>query len=171
MKRIILVYGLILGSIITINMLVMVNLVYHQGVRGNDFIGYAALILVFSLIYFAIRQYRNKIMGGQITFWQGFKVGISIAFIAATMYVVVWLFYYYIFIPDFLEVYVPHVLEAAADKGATEAELAEKAQEMANFSRMYQNPVFVIFTTYMEMFPIGVVVTLISAAILRKKAA
>ena len=80
------------------------------------------------------------------------------------MYVVVWMFYYYLFVPDFMDVYTTYVLE-----NCTPGELQAKTTEMANFKEMYNNPLFVILITYSEVLPVGLVVTLISALILKKK--
>src|SRR5690606_635165 len=120
--------------------------------------------VVFSLIYFGIRNYRNKQLDGFITFGKAFKTGFFIALIASTMYVVTWLFYYYLFVPDFLDYYIDYVL-----KLTPEAELADKTQEMENFKEMYKNPLFVVLVTYAEVLPVGLVVALISSLILKKK--
>jgi hypothetical protein len=85
------------------------------------------------------------------------------------MFVVVWLIDYYIFIPDFLDKYIPHVLKDAREEGATDIELQEKAEEMASFKEMYKNPLFVVVITFSEVFPVGLIISLISALILKKK--
>ena len=59
----------------------------------------------------------------------------------------------------------------ATRKGATEAELQEKAAEMANFKEMYKNPLFVVVVTFLEVFPVGLIVALVSALILKRKPA
>ena len=81
------------------------------------------------------------------------------------MYVVVWLFCYYLFVPDYLDKYIPHVL-----KEASAAELPSKTKEMESFREMYKSPFFVVLITYAEVLPIGLLVALISALILKKKA-
>ena len=123
MKKNILIYGLIMGSIISINMVYTVNLCYTRGdFTGNDVVGYAAMIVIFSFIFIAIRNYRNKYNDGVISFGSAFKMGAFIALIAATLYVVTWLFYYYLFVPDFLDKYIPHVInEATAQCAAISA--------------------------------------------------
>lgn len=165
MKKIVLIFGLVIGTILCINMVVMVNMMYtNPSFKGNDIVGYAAMILLFSLIFFGVRNYRNKHLNGFISFGKAFKTGALIALVGATMYVVVWLFYYYLFVPDFIDVYTSYVLDNCA-----KADLQAKTIEMANFKEMYKNPLFVILITYSEVLPIGLVVTLVSALILKKK--
>lgn len=170
MKRNVLIFGLILGAILTTNMVYMVNLCYtNPEFKSNDVVGYAAMIIVFSLTFFGIRNYRNKELNGVISFGKAFKTGALIALVGSTMYVGVWLVYYYIFVPDFLDVFIPHVLLEASRDGATAAELAAKTEEMEQFKEMYKNPVFVVLISYAEVFPIGLVIALISALILKRK--
>lgn len=172
MRKNILIYGLIIGVIMTGNMIFMVNLFYSSpDFEGNAFLGYAAMIVVFSLIFFGVRNYRNKQNNGVITFGKAFKMGALIALIAATMYVIVWLFYYYLFVPDFIDVYIPHVLKEASRSGATAAEIAAKTTEMEEFREMYKSPFFVIIATYLEVLPLGLLIALISALILKRKTA
>ncbi|MFC4874307.1 DUF4199 domain-containing protein [Negadavirga shengliensis] len=164
MKKNVLVFGLVMGMILCIPWLIMVNMLYaNPEFKSNDLLGYAILLVIYSLIFVGIRNYRNKELGGIISFGKAFKTGALITLIAATFYVVAWLFYYYLFIPDFMEVYTAHVLHNCT----TDTELAAKTKEMEIFSRMYENPVFVILITYAEVLPIGLVVTLISALILK----
>lgn len=165
MKKTVWVFGLIIGTILCANMIVMVNMMYnHPDFKGNDAAGYAAMVVLFSLIFFGIRNYRNKQLGGYISFGKALKTGVLIALVGATMYVVAWLFYYYLFVPDFIDVYTAYVLENCARE-----DLPAKTTEMANFKEMYKNPLFVVLITYFEVLPIGLVVALVSALILKKK--
>jgi hypothetical protein len=170
MKRNILIYGLILGTVICINMIYMVNLCYtNPDFESNDVLGYAAMVVIFSLIFFGIRNYRNKQNNGVITFGRALKMGTLIALIGSTMYVGVWLIYYYNFVPDYLDVYIPHCLNDAAKNGATASELAEKTEDMKQLKEMYKSPFFVVLISYAEVFPVGFVVALISALLLKRR--
>lgn len=170
MKKNVLIYGLLIGLIITTNMVFMVNLCMNNPeFESNDLLGYSAMIIVFSLIFFGIRNYRNNQLQGFISFGQAFKTGALIALIGATMYVVVWVFYYYLFVPDFLEKYIQHVLFQAKNDGATAIELASKTKEMNDFKEMYKNPILMVLITFSEVLPIGLVIALVSAFILKKK--
>lgn len=165
MKKIVLLTGLIIGAVLSINMLIMVNRLYsNPDFKGNDIVGYTVFILLFSLIFFGVRNYRNKQLGGYITFGKALTTGVLITTLAAGIYVIVWLFYYYLVVPDFIEVYSNYVLKNCAPDN-----LAEKTAEMESLKASYKNPLFVILMTFMEVAPIGFVVSIISALILKKK--
>lgn len=170
MQRNVLIFGTILGTILASWGIYMVNVVYNNpSFQGNDVVGYAAMIIVFSMTFFGIRNYRNKDLGGSISFGNAFKTGALIALLGSTMYVFAWLLYYYIAVPDFIDKYTEHVMIVANRTGATAAELAAKKEEMAQFKDMYENPIFVVLISYMEVLPIGLVVALVSSFILKRK--
>lgn len=165
MKRIVLIFGLIIGTILCANMIVMVNMMYsNTDFKGNDIVGYAAMVVMFSLIFFGVRSYRNKRLDGYISFGKAFKTGFLIALVGSTMYVIAWLIYYYLFVPDFIDVYTDYVLKACSPN-----DVQAKTAEMANFKEMYKNPLFVILITYSEVLPVGLIVTLVSSLILKRK--
>lgn len=170
MKRNVIVFGSISGLIVTAMMVLSVSMCYNSpDFEPNMILGYAAMLAAFSFVYIGIKNYRDKYNGGGISFGKAFKVGILISLIASTMYVVGWLLDYYLFVPDFMDKYTEHVLINAEREGATAAELTAKANEMAEYKEMYKSPIMVILITYSEVLPIGLVVTLISSLILKKK--
>jgi amino acid transporter len=167
MKRNIFIFGAILGIILCVNLVFVVRMIYtNPGFKGNDVVGYAAMVVVFSLTFFGIRNYRNKQLNGYISFGRAFKTGALIALLGATMYVVFWMFYYYLVVPDFLDKYISHALDACRKDPE---KLAATTKEMDNFREMYKNPLFVILITYFEVLPVGLAVALVSALILKRK--
>ena len=170
MKRNTLLFGGIIGTILTGWMLYSAaSCSANPEFESNDTIGYAAMVATFSFIFVGIKNYRDKQNGGIITFGRAFKLGFYISLFAATLYVVVWLIDYYIFLPDFIDSYTTHVLYQASLDGASQPELDEKAAEMQSFKELYKNPLFVVLITYSEVLPIGIIVSLISALILKRK--
>lgn len=165
MKRIILIFGLIIGIILTAHAIIMMNMIYtNPDFQGNEIVGYTKLILMFSLIFFGVRNYRNNHLGGKISFLKSLKTGTLICFIASTVYVVLGLAYYYLFVPDFVDVFTEHVI-----RNSPPEEIESTTAQMANFKEMYKNPLFAIFISYMEVLPIGMIVALASAFIVKKK--
>ena len=170
MKKTVFVFGLIAGLIVTAMMIYSTIMLYRDNnFKGSMLLGYAAMIVAFSFIFVGIKNFRDKYNHGVISFGKAFKTGLYITLIASTMYVIVWLIDYYVFIPDFMEKYAACVMNDAKSSGASQTVLDQKAAEMAKYAEMYKNPLFVILLTYAEIFPIGLVIALISALLLKRK--
>lgn len=173
MQKHILIYGLISGIIVSAIMLVSMN--YFSHCEGNVdmttsmLIGYASMLIAFSLVFVGIRNYRDKYQNGVISFGKSFKIGILIVLIASTLYVVSWMICYFFFMPDFMDKYGAMEIENLKSAGATVTEIENKRKEMADFTRMYKNPFFNAMMTYAEILPVGLIVSLISALILKRK--
>jgi hypothetical protein len=175
MKKNIIIYGLIAGIIVSILMLFSVNSISHRegsfDYNRSLLIGYASMLIAFSLVFVGIRNYRDTYNAGVISFGKAFRIGIMIVLIASTIYVLTWLIDYFFFIPDFAEKYSAHMLDNLRASGASRAEIDKQTKELANFASMYKNPFYNAMMTYAEILPVGLVVTLISALILKRKSA
>lgn len=170
MKRIVTRFGLISGLIVSAWVVGGVALCYAKNsFEGSMWLGYASMVLAFSLIFVAVKSYRDKDNGGYISFGKAFKIGLYISLIASTLYVVTWLIDYYIFVPDFMDKFSAHTLSQLKADGLNEAELAEQTAEITKMQEMYKNPVFVVLFTYVEILPVGLVVSLITALFLKRK--
>jgi len=170
MKKNVIVFGLIAGVIVSVLMVIsMARCSSDANFEHSMLIGYASMVLAFSFIFVGIKNYRDKYNNGFITFGKAFKTGLYISLIASTMYVVTWLVDYYVFIPDFMDKYVAHMLKEAKDSGASAAALAKQAKELAYNQKLYKNPIMVVLFTYLEILPVGILVSLIAAFILKRK--
>ncbi len=170
MRKIVLVCGLIAGLIVAAMMVITIAICYRTGnFEGNMILGYVTMLLAFSLVYVGIKNYRDKHNNGIISFGNAFKIGLYISLIASTIYVIVWLVDYYVFIPDFMDKYTTAILDQTKAGGASQVDLDKKAAEMASYREMYKNPLLVVLFTYIEILPVGLLVTLISALLLKRK--
>ncbi|MFD1142322.1 DUF4199 domain-containing protein [Larkinella insperata] len=169
MKKIVLICGLISGFLLTAMMVVSTAMCYlNDDFKGNMVLGYASMVLAFALIFVGIKNYRDKHNNGVVSFGKAFRIGLSITLIASSMYVIVWLIDYYLFIPDFMDKYTAHVLREAQNDGISPADLSTKTQELQQYKEMYKNPLFVVLFTYLEVLPIGLLISLICALLLKK---
>lgn len=169
MKKIVLTFGLISGAILAAMIAMMVPLSGVIDFDKSEIVGYSTMVLSFLLVFFGIRTYRENVGGGAITFARAFKVGILITLISCAVYVISWEIVYFNFLPDFADKYSAHMIDKMRAGGASEAALEAERTKMADFKKLYANPLINVGITFMEVFPVGLVVTLISAAILRKK--
>ena len=164
MNKIILKYGILGGIAASIVMSsITVFMMLNTEKTVSMFLGMFTMILAYTFIVLGIIKLRNE-NDGIITFGKAFLCGLGILFITSTIYVLVWLIIYYNFFPNFMEHYCDLALKQTPPE-----ELAAKKAEMEQYKEMYKSPIGVILLTYMEIFPIGVIFTLISAAILKKK--
>ena len=171
MKKTVLTFGLISGAIAAAMMLLTLPFLEKIGTEKGYIIGYTTIVLSALLVFFGIRSYRDNVSGGRLSFGRAFAVGILITLLSNLCYVVTWEILYFKFMPDFADKYAAHMIERAQASGATQTEIEKKVREAHDFKEMYNKPLNNIALTFLEPFPVFLLVTLLSAAILRKKAA
>lgn len=169
MKKTVLTFGLISGGILVAMMFATMPFLDKIGFGKAEVIGYTTMVLAFMLVFFGIRSYRENVGQGYITFGRAFAVGILITVVASVLYVIAWEILYFKLMPDFGDKYVSYVIEKARAAGATQQAIDAQVQEMKNFKAMYDNPFINAAISFCEPLPIGLIVTVISSAILRKK--
>jgi len=169
MKRIVLTFGLIAGAILAVMMLLTLPFHDQIGFDKGYIIGYTTMVLAFLMIFVGVKTYRDTVAGGKVTFGQAFKVGLLIMLVASVCYVVTWEFIYYTISPDYLDKYASYSIEKLKQSGASAEVIAAKTQEMAKFKVMYQNPLVNIAFTLLEPLPVGLLFTLVAAAVLSRK--
>lgn len=170
MKKIVLTYGLISGAIIAALMFATMPFFTGEGanMQYGMLVGYTTMAIAFSLIYFAIRKFRDTEGGGSITFGRAFLIGLLISLITSVFYAMAWEVCYKTFASGFLEQYSNAMINHAVESGKSEAEIAQMEKEMQEFSATYQNFIARFFITMIEIFPVGLLVSLTCAAILRR---
>ena len=169
MKKTVLTFGLIGGAIMATMMFATLPFADKIGFDKGVIVGYTTMILAFMLVFFGIRSYRENVSDGYITFGRAFAVGILITLITCVCYVVAWEIIYFKFMPDFFDKYASYMIEKAKTSGASQQVIEAQLQQMKSFKAVYDNPLINAAITFTEPFPIGLIVTLISALILRKK--
>lgn len=174
MKKNVLVFGLIAGLAVSLFMGISMTVMYNSpnadhGV-SSMVIGYLSMLVAFSFIFVAVKNYRDKQNGGVVSFGKAFTMGLLIALIGSTMYVITWAFLYNFYMPDFMERYCAQMIENAKAT-STPAKLKELTEQLNTQKEMYKNPVYFVLFTYFEIFPVGVLVSLIAALILKRKKA
>jgi hypothetical protein len=169
MKKTVLTWGLISGGLSSAIMLLGAPFWDQIGFDRAAILGYTSLVASALLIFFGVRSYRDRVAGGKITFGKGFQVGILIALVASLCYVVTWEIYYFTAKPDFCSKYTAHQLEKARARGADAAEIAKIEQEGEWLKKVLANPVTNSAMTFLEPFPFGLLSSVVSAAILRRK--
>ncbi|OCX52538.1 hypothetical protein BEL04_13875 [Mucilaginibacter sp. PPCGB 2223] len=170
MKKTVWVFGSISGLIFVLWMATIYTACYNNpNMEASMWMGYGCMIVAFAFVFVGVKNFRDKYNGGTITFGKAFKVGLYIALIGSSAYVAAWLVDFYVFMPDFMDKYMAHELLRAKNHGATLAELNKQKEQMQTMANLYKTPVGVILLTYLEVLPVGLIMTLIAALILKRK--
>ena len=170
MRKTILVFGLLSGAVASSMMLLtlpFLDKLEHGG--GAYVLGYTTIVASLLFVYFGVRSYREQQPGGALTFGRALTVGLAITLISCACYVATWEVIYFKVTPDFADKYAAHIIEKAKASGASQAEIDKTTREMADFKVMYDKPLMNAALTFLEPFPIGLLVALISAAVLRRQ--
>ncbi len=169
MKKTVFTFGLISGAISSLMMVATMPFQHRIGFNQALIVGYTTIVLSFLLVFFGIRSYRDNASNGQITFTKAFAVGISITLISCIFYVATWEILYFNFMHGFMDSYGAHTIEKLKASGASPAAIQVQVQQLKKLKEQYENPLFNSLMTFIEPFPVGLAITLISAAVLRKK--
>ena len=169
MLKTIAVFGGIAGAILSVMMAVQVAFFEDIGFDRGEVIGYTSIVLAFLLIFFGIRSYRDNVAGGSVSFGRAFSVGVLIAFVASLCYVATWQVIYFNFASDFVTKYQAHTIEKARASGESQAAIDKRVADNQRFNELYKNPAINAAITLIEPFPIGLLVALVSAGILRRR--
>jgi uncharacterized protein DUF4199 len=168
MLRRIIVYGLIAGIIVAIpTSLLPILLKGHPPLAYGMVIGYTSMLVAFSMVFLAVKRQRDEAGGGVIRFFPALGMGLTVSFVASIFYVAAWELAMAVTHMDFMAGYSREVLAEAKASGASPAALAKLNAQLAEAARNYANPLYRYFETFTEIFPVGILVSLISAALLR----
>jgi Protein of unknown function (DUF4199) len=169
MKKTVLTYGLLSGAIAIAMMAITMPFIEPDSMGTADVLGYTSILLSALLVFFGIRSYRENAGAGRMTFGRGFVVGLLITLISTTCYAAAFEIMYFKLVPDFGEKFSACMVERVRAAGGTPQEVEHVTSQARMIKQLYDNPATNAAMTFAMSFPIGLVVTLISAAILRRK--
>ena len=168
MKKVVLKYGFLAAAVIA---LLSFLLLWAAGEDSShyqsEWLGYLIMVLGLSVIFVAVKQHRDHNLGGVIGVGKAFQVGLLITLMAALIYVLTWEYYYRTEGQDFIANYQTTLVDSLREQGSSEAEIQQQQQEMTDFAQLYDRFYFRAFITLLEILPVGLLIALFSAALLR----
>ncbi|MBS1772116.1 MAG: DUF4199 domain-containing protein [Bacteroidetes bacterium] len=169
MKRIVLTYGAINAAIMACMFTISTVFREQIGFQNAMYIGFANIILGSSMIYFAIASYKKN-NGGEISFGKAFKIGVLLSLIAAAVYATIWMILINTVMSNFCEEVHKYTMENLQKTHASAEKIADAKKEMKMVNALMKNPPLLFLEAmFVECFPVGLIISLISAAILRTK--
>lgn len=174
MKKTVITFGLIGGVLSAIFTFLIMTLCDKEMISFNmaELIGYASMVVALSMIFFGIKSYRDNHSNGRITFWKGVQIGILITCIGSVMYIIGAEVYSAVnpgFAPKIVEKYKEFETARMKQRGASQEEIDATVKQVTDMMTMMENPLFRFAIHLVEIFPVGVIISLLSAALLRKK--
>ncbi len=168
MKKIIINYGGLSGIITVALMTIAWAFSDKIGFRYGMLVGFTSMILSMSVMYFAMAAYRDKIGSGRISFGKAIQIGLLIGLISSIFYVATWAVVYHTLMPDFFDKYAAYITEEMAKNGKSAEAIQKQMEQMKAYKEGYQNPVMFVAYTFIEPLPAVIVVSLVSALIIKK---
>ena len=166
--NLILIYGLVAGLVVAVPMVaLMVTLTAETAPDNGALYGYLTMIVALTAVFLGVKHYRDKVLGGAVRFVPALLVGLAIGAVASVIYALGWEISLALTGFDVPSVYMREALDGARARGASAAEIESITRQAEAFARLYANPLYRLPITFVEMFPIGAAIALLSAALLR----
>lgn len=169
MKKTILRYSLYSGLFMILFFLVDSFFFRDTNFDTREILGWIGIFLSTVFIYFGIRHYRDRFNNGQLSFGKGLQLGLLILLAPAIVFGVFNVIYVELN-PEFMDQYYNYqVSQIRASLPATEA--TAKIEEMEKQKEMFMSPAVQFGAMFLSVFAVGLVVTVISALLLRRNSA
>lgn len=171
MRKTVLSFGFASAALSVAMMLATVPLLDSIGFEKTDLIGFTTIVLSALIVFFGVRSYRDTAVAGRITFGRGFALGLLITLVSCVASVVAFQIVYFKVTPEFGDKFAACMVERAQAAGASPQKLEETAKQAQKLKELYDSPLTNAALTFVQPFPIGLVASALSAAILRRRRA
>ena len=169
MKKNVWKYGLLSGLALAIMLALTLPFEHHSSARWGMVVGYTIMVLSFLIVFVGVKHYRDTECGGSITFGRAFATGVLMMLISCVCYVAMWEVLTATVEKNFAHDYTASMVKRAQDSGLQGAALEAKIAQAHKFEAMYSNPLYRMAMTLLEPLPVGIVMALVTAGILRRK--
>lgn len=163
----ILTYGLLSGLVIIATMVAGIAFSEQGDFFSSAYFGYTVMLVALSFIFVGVKRYRDIERGGIVKFGPAFGVGLGIAAFAGVAYVIGWETYLAATDYRFMDEYIAGILKARQEAGVSAEAIAKELAKLEEMRVNYARPLFRLPMTFLEIFPVGLLVSLVTAALLR----
>jgi hypothetical protein len=133
----------------------------------SEIFGYLTIVLSLSFVYFGIRNYRDAINQGTVSFGKALKVGVLITLLASITFGLINVVYTEIINPEFTAEYYEYSIEKYRESLPEEA-FKTKLIELESQKDLFKNPLVNFVIMGLTVFIIGFIISLISGLILHQ---
>jgi len=174
MRKVTLIFGLLAGITSSVFSIIIVMMCERDKLNldRSDLIGYASMVIALSMIFVGIKSYRDNYRSGAISFGRGLQVGILISLIASLIFAAGAEVFYQadpVAQAALMDKYADHHINKLKERGGSSDEIEQKTRQMTDLKEMNKNALMRFVMSVVIILPVGIVISLISAALLRKK--
>jgi hypothetical protein len=168
-----LISGLSAGAIL-VGLFLLSYILFRNNTEPNmltvrEIIGYTCMIIALTAIFFGIKSYRDKVLGGRITFGKAFMLGIGISAVAALIFGIYVYVLYGLISPDSIDKLMEAYRNKITTSGETQQVIEQELQKFESEAVLWRNTYLMSFIMFITVFLIGVLISLVSAAILKRR--
>lgn len=173
MLRTSLIFGLIAGVVLICLQVIIYQLCFagYITLDNSSYTGFAGMLIVFSLIFFAVRSYRDRVGGGFLGFWKAVQVGLLITLIASVVQAAGW-HIYNVINPDFKDFFIQKFTEYSTRglNAASDQEAIDAVKRQIELMRtIYENRWLDLLFSIAMVAPVGIIVSFAAALILKRQ--
>jgi hypothetical protein len=161
------IYGSLSGAIVILVLIVGLQFQHQLHFIGTEWFGYLTMLIALTFIFVGVKRYRDVEKGGVIKFFTAFAVGLGIAVMASLIYMLMWEIYLALTHYTFMDSYIDGIIRARKAAGVSGPALAKQIAQLNEMRAEYANPLYRLPMTFLEIFPVGFIVALVSAALIR----
>lgn len=169
MLRRILSYGTVAGLLVGIPLFCLTFVLHGHSEKYGLIIGYTTMLIALSTVFVAIKRYRDSELGGVIKFLPAFGLGLGISAVAGMFYALAWEAALAVMHGDFANNFAASQIAHEQARGLSGEALAKVKATWEQWAASYHNPLYRLPQSFTEIFPVGVLVSLVSAALLRNR--
>jgi len=168
-----LVSGLIAGGIL-VGLFLLSHLLFMKDFKPEmwevgEIVGYSSMIIALTAIFFGIKNYRDKVLAGKISFGKAFLLGLGISAVASVIFGIYVYLLYTVISPDLTDKMIECYRERIKTSGETQQVITQELEKFQMEEPMWRNPFLQSFAMIVTVLVIGILISLVSAAILRRK--
>ena len=169
MKKTALTFGLVSGAAYIVMTAATIPFIYSHSFTMADVLGYTSIVVSALIVFFGIRSYRQRTDDGRLTFGRGFAVGLLITLVFCACQITTFEIVYFKVLPDFGDKWSACMVDRARARGGTPQDVAAAEKNAQTFKKLFDNPATNALVNFATTFPVGLVLSAVSAAILRKR--
>lgn len=134
----------------------------------SEIYGYTSIVIALSFVYFGIKNYRDHVNNGSVSFSKALKIGLLITLFASITFGLINLVYTEFINPDFTNEYYAHSVEQYRET-LPAAEFEVKLVEIESEKDFFANPFVGFSVMAVTVFIIGFIISLLSGLVLQRK--